>query len=360
MPTAVEENAVDTAPLVSIIINNYNYERFLSQAIDSALAQTYPNTEVIVVDDGSSDNSWPIIAGYSDRIIAIAQSNGKQGKAFNTGFASSRGAIIIFLDADDSLFPEAVQTIVDAWKPGIAKVHYRLQVVDADGQPRPFTYPQGGKRLANGTLWPQLLDIATYAGVPTSGNALSREALNAVSPIPEAFKTTADDYLSVSIPFYGDVLAIETPLGAYRIHGSNQWAISEMTSDRLHRFIQHDMTRCALLRQRAAEFGYDVPEDLELRFFGRAWSRLASLKLDPQHHPVPDDQPWPLTYQGIRALWRFPDFRLPRKLALTLWFLWVGLLPGALARPIINWLLNPVSRPQVMLWTVRRLRTLAG
>ena len=350
---------METLPLFSVIINNYNYERFLKEAIDSALAQTYSAIEVIVVDDGSSDRSWSLIKQYGDRIQAISQSNGKQGKAFNTGFAKSKGEIVLFLDADDYLFPEAVQQIVDSWLPDTAKVHYRLQVVDADGQPRQFTYPQGGKRLATGPVWKQVLDVAAYAGVPTSGNALSRKALAAVSPIPAEFNTMADDYLSVLIPFYGNVIAIEEPLAAYRIHGDNQWAISETaSSDRLHRFIKHDMARCELLREKAPELGYEVPPNLELRFFGRAWSRLASLKLDRKTHPFPDDKAWYLALHGIQALKRSSDFSSARKLLLSLWFLWVGLLPGAVAKPVLTWLLTPVSRPKLIRWTFKQIRAI--
>lgn len=347
-------------PLVSIIINNYNYARFLPQAIETALAQTYPNLEVIVVDDGSTDHSWEVIAAYGERLLAIAQSNGQQGKAFNTGFASSRGEIILFLDADDYLFPEAVQQIVAVWEPGLAKVHYRLQVVDADSQPLPFTYPQGGKRLATGVIWPHLLQMATYAGVPTSGNALSRQALTAVSPIPDEFNTMADDYLSVLIPFYGEVRAIEAPLGAYRLHGHNQWAMATLTSERLHRFIRHDLARCQLLQQKAADLGYEVPTDLDLRFFGRVWSRLASLRIDPATHPVASDRSWRLAYYGIRALGQTPEFSPTRKLLVSLWFLWVGLCPPLLARPAITWLLTPGARPGWMRWTVRKLRAMTG
>lgn len=350
---------MENLPLVSIIINNYNYERFLKQSIDSALAQTYPHTEVIVVDDGSIDGSWALIEQYGDHILPISQANGKQGKAFNTGFASSQGDVIIFLDADDYLFPEAAQQIIDIWQPDTAKVHYRLQVVDANSQSLNFTYPQGGKRLAAGPVWQQVLDIAAYAGVPTSGNALSRQALEALSPIPKDFNTMADDYLSVLIPFFGNVLAVETPLGAYRIHGNNQWAISTTaSSSRLHRFIQHDLARCELLRRKVPEFGYEVPDDLELRFFGRAWSRLASLKLAQANHPVPNDRAWYLAYRGIQALGRSPDLSTPRKLLLSLWFLWVGLLPEALSKPAINWLLTPASRPKFMRWTFQRIRAM--
>ncbi|MBF2000868.1 MAG: glycosyltransferase [Synechococcales cyanobacterium C42_A2020_086] len=341
---------------VSIIINNYNYARFLPQAIDSALAQTYPQVEIIVVDDCSTDESREVIARYvaqsQGRIIPVLHSeNGKQAAAFNSGFAASQGEIIIFLDADDYLFPEAVERVVAAWQPGIAKVHYRLSVVDAVGEPLGFSYPQGGKQLATGEVWRTLLQVATYPGVPTSGNALSRRALSQVLPIAPDYKTTADDYLSVLIPFYGDVVAIEEPLAAYRIHGNNQWALSSLSSDRLHRFIQHDVMRCALLRQKAQELGHEAPADLDLRFFGRAWSRLASLKLDPERHPVPTDRALPLTAAGIRALWRYSDFKLKRRVLLSLWFLWVGLLPLPLAKPAITWLLAPQQRPRSWRWS---------
>jgi len=63
-------------PLVSIIINNYNYGRYLRSAIDSALGQTYFNTEIIVVDDGSTDNSPEIIKSYEERIKSILKPNG--------------------------------------------------------------------------------------------------------------------------------------------------------------------------------------------------------------------------------------------------------------------------------------------
>ncbi|MEW5858968.1 MAG: glycosyltransferase, partial [Cyanobacteriota bacterium] len=58
-------------PFVSVIINNYNYGRFISEAIDSVLNQTYPHIEVIVVDDGSTDNSREVIASYQDKIIPV-------------------------------------------------------------------------------------------------------------------------------------------------------------------------------------------------------------------------------------------------------------------------------------------------
>lgn len=99
-------------PLVSILINNYNYGRFLKEAIDSAVNQSYQSIEVIVVDDGSTDDSREIISSYGDRIKTILKENGGQASAFNQGFASSQGEIICFLDSDDLFRPDEVVAIV--------------------------------------------------------------------------------------------------------------------------------------------------------------------------------------------------------------------------------------------------------
>lgn len=339
---------MNPAPLVSIIINNYNYEQFLPIAIESVLNQEYQSLELIVVDDCSTDHSRQVIERYANQIIPVFHTkNGKQGAAFNSGFAKSQGEIILFLDADDYLYPGAIAQIVKTWKPDLAKVHYRLDVVNVEGQSRCYSYPQGCT-LDYGNLSEKILSLGTYSGVPTSGNAISRKALQQVMPIPTQFNTTSDDYLSVLIPLYGAVVAIESPLGAYRIHGSNQWALSEITSDRFHRFIHHDLQRCELLKTRGKALGYDVPENLELKFFGRVWARLSSLKYDRHSHPIPTDTPLTLAWAGIRALWQHSDHPWQKRVLFSVWFLWVGILPPLLAKPAITWLYAPQLRPKLL------------
>lgn len=349
-----------TKLFVSIIINNYNYDRFLAETIDSALNQTYPYTEVIVVDDGSTDNSRVIIAEYGDRIIPILQPNGKQAAAFNSGFAKSKGDMIIFLDSDDYLLPQAVAEIVAVWKPNLAKVHYRLNVVDGAGESLGYSCPQGSSPLSSGKVWQTLIEKGGYVSTPTSGNALNRQVLNKLFPIPDEYKLTADDYLSFQVPFYGEIVAIEKPLGVYRVHDSNQWALATVNGDRFKRFVHHDLQNFALLSNKAAELGYKMPPDLEQRAIGRLWSRIISLRLNNQAHPVTSDRSTILIYQGIRSLWKYSDFNFPKRLVYSIWFIWVGLMPLALAKPAIAWLYAPHQRPKLIDWTVTKFRQLVS
>src|SRR5207248_7064015 len=98
---------------------------------------TYARTEVIVVDDGSTDDSRAVMARYGDRIVPLLKENGGQGSAFNAGFRVSRGEIVIFLDSDDLLLPAAVETVVPRFRdPRVTKAHWPLFAIDERGNRR--------------------------------------------------------------------------------------------------------------------------------------------------------------------------------------------------------------------------------
>lgn len=130
-------------PLVSALITSYNYGLYLREAVDSALNQTYPNIEVIVVDDGSTDNSPEIMASYGDRIIPIYKKNGGHVSAVNAGYAASQGQILCFLDSDDVWLPQKVETVVEAFNtyPKATVVYHKVQNIDAEGTPTGQPWP---------------------------------------------------------------------------------------------------------------------------------------------------------------------------------------------------------------------------
>lgn len=125
--------------LISIIIPCYNQGHLLAQAIDSALAQAYPHVEVIVVDDGSTDNTCEIAQRYVGRVRYVRQQNAGLSAARNTGLTVAKGNYVNFLDSDDRLLPEklARQAPLLEADPGLALVYCRHFVTDADGNRTP-------------------------------------------------------------------------------------------------------------------------------------------------------------------------------------------------------------------------------
>ena len=246
--------------LVSIIINNYNYGRFIRDAIESALQQTYTPIEVIVVDDGSTDNSRQIIEAYGTRIIPVNKSNGGQASALNAGFQKSKGDIILFLDADDYLAPDVVEKVVVAMKDtSTAKAHWLMRKIDQENTLTGMMLPDD--KLFEGDLREQVILMGPSKSggppnsPPTSGNAWSRKFLEKVLPIPEEiFKGGADNYLFVLAPLFGEIKKINEPLGYYRVHGSNNTLKADYMSTFFNRF-EHC---CNALSHYLAEQGVHV------------------------------------------------------------------------------------------------------
>ncbi|MDH3639789.1 MAG: glycosyltransferase family 2 protein, partial [Gammaproteobacteria bacterium] len=123
-------------PKVSVIIANRNYGCFVGEAIQSALDQDYPNLEVIVVDDGSTDQSRTVIDGFGRRIVKIYREWRGQTASLNVGFAASHGRYVVFLDADDTLCRDAVSILVTPLirDRSAAKSQGYMAVVDSQGR----------------------------------------------------------------------------------------------------------------------------------------------------------------------------------------------------------------------------------
>jgi hypothetical protein len=350
-------------PLVTILIDNFNYGRFLARAIESALAQTWRDVEVVVVDDASTDDSREVIARFAGRVLPVLRpSNGGQGAAFNAGIRASHGEIVLLLDADDYLYPEAATRVVAAFGPGVAHVQYRLDFEDADGD-RIDLYPPPDVRFDSGDVVPLVLATGRYQTTVTSGNAFTRATLQRITPIPEPdFRISADGYLVTVAPFHGEVRSIEEPLGAYCQHGTNAWATASATlpsaaalAERMRHELAHERSRLGALEAAARAAGRLVAPGAELRDPRHVEARLASLRLDPARHPHPMDGRAALTLRGVSASRTAPG-SYPRRLVLGSWFLAVGLLPRSFAARAVAWRFVPSSRPPAVQRGLRVLR----
>jgi glycosyltransferase involved in cell wall biosynthesis len=287
---------VSLTPFVSIVVNNYNYGRFLPEAIDSALGQAYPGREIIVVDDGSTDGSREVISGYGDRVLTVLKENGGQASAFNAGLKASRGDVILFLDADDVLLPTAVESAVRVFERGRpAKVHWPLWIIDAQGTRTGRVWP--GRRLPEGDF----REITRRSGPsigqspPTSGNAWARGFLESVFPVPEEYRLCADDYLYALAPAFGPIGRVPQPQGCYRLHGRNGY-LTKSFDERLELGCRIQEQQCAVLERYFA--GLDVAADVPAWREGMWFHRLrravgtieASIPADGTFVLVDEDQ----------------------------------------------------------------------
>jgi glycosyltransferase involved in cell wall biosynthesis len=215
---------MSSKPLVSILINNYNYGRFVADAIDSALAQTYDNIEIIVVDDGSSDDSREVIDRYAGRVGLLAKENGGQASAFNAGFLASSGEIVCFLDADDCFQPNKVARVVEVFsrQPQAGWCFHRLGQFGEGISPKTSIRVRSRFGVLDGRK-------ATAAGKPpflptaTSGMSFRREMLAQILPMPELIRITSDNYLKFVALSIAEGWIDSQTLSLQRIHGDNAY-----------------------------------------------------------------------------------------------------------------------------------------
>lgn len=213
--------------LVSIVINNYNYEDYLKYSIESALLQEDIPVEVIVIDDGSSDGSKKVIDSYSDRIKPIFKENGGQASAFNRTNDAIKGDLVCFLDADDYFYPYKAKRVAEYFEkyPGIEWFFHDLQDVNQNGE-KIEVEPRVVIESDDNHMWLDLKNDILQGGVlpylpATSGLCFKRKLLKKVLPMPEIFRISADDFLRLSSVYCSPGVLSNEKLSTHRIHGKN-------------------------------------------------------------------------------------------------------------------------------------------
>lgn len=235
---------------LSVVIPNYNYEQYVGAAIESALSIDWPDVEVIVVDDGSTDGSLRVIEGYRGRLKAVSQANAGQRVACNVGYAASSGEVVMFLDSDDLVDPSIAAEIWGAMRPGVSKFQFAMQRIDHAGQPLGEPFPKL-RPCSPEILRYWLLETGAYPTPPGSGNAYTRCFLEDVMPLDDARGDFSDSTLLAAAPVLGDVIMIERPLVFYRRHESNDSALRGQPL-RLSRDIKMAIRRHELVESLAA------------------------------------------------------------------------------------------------------------
>jgi hypothetical protein len=333
---------------IDIVIDNYNYGRYLPDAIESACSQTHPRVKVTVVDDGSSDGSQQLLDGYRDRVDVILKENGGQASALNAGFARCEGDVVIFLDADDTLDPGAAAEVAATFaaSPGVVKVQFRTEVIDSEGHLTGAIKPAAHLPMPSGDVSAdELASPYDLVWMATSANAFRTGALRRIMPMPEdQFRTCADWYLVHLTALLGPVVSLDSVAGAYRVHGENNYEplAADLDIHHLRETIRFSEATSTQLLRLAQELGRPHPE--RVLSIADLANRMISLRLDPAAHPNPDDQRGRLVADAARAARRRRNASAPMKLIFVAWFAAMAIAPRPLARRLALWFLFPQRR----------------
>ena len=277
-----------TTPRVSISMANYNYGRYLAAAIDSLLRQSFADWELIVVDDGSTDDSRQIIERYlGDRRISFHPLNHLgQVRAKNTAIQFCRGEFVAFMDADDVWAPTKLekQIAVFASQPDLGLVYTRRTLIDEHGRNLPFRQP----RLHGGQVLHHLLhdNFICYSSV-----LVRRQVLEHVGTFDLGLDLAIDYDLWLRIAKHYTVDFVDEPLTHYRTGHGN---LSRRLNERLK-------TALWIIRRFQERYGgkYHVEEALARRSFAQTCCSMA-VALRP--YSAGQSAGW-----FLRALWRQPD-----------------------------------------------------
>jgi glycosyltransferase involved in cell wall biosynthesis len=343
---------------VSIIINNYNYARFLRECIDSALNQSH-RAQVIVVDDGSTDESIEVVQSYGSRICTILKDNGGQGSAVNAGFAAATGDVVMILDSDDLLELNAVEEVLLQWRAGTVMAHYAMTIIDTEGYPI-STHPDPPECLDEGDVVPILLKSGRFRSTVTSGMAFGRDALARCLPVPESqYRESVDGYLLRCVAFLGKVQRIDGRLARYRVHGSNVSNVAvdpDGVANSCRKRIAIRRNEFALVREQSerhnrprpnSSLGEDDPHYLALRLF--------SCILAPDQHPIPEDRRLALLLRYIEATLRGGAAWPTRAVCIALACA-ATVAPARHATKLVVWHVDPHQRPKYLRSLARVVR----
>ncbi len=220
-------------PLITAVVNNYNYARYLHNAIGSVMRQTYDRIELIVVDDGSTDHSREIIASYGDKLMPILTENGGQAHAVNLAAEAANGEYVAFLDSDDFWVPTKIEKMVELARsrPDAGLLYHRYLNTNIYGDPMAAPEPpvllppkfRTGYLRSGGSYWHSVMSTLM----------LKRDLLRKIVPIPTyANREGADSVLEHCGILLSRVAAHPEVLAYRRIHGGNLYAAGRETYDR--------------------------------------------------------------------------------------------------------------------------------
>ena len=304
----MKESTQDRAqrPLVSVIIPAYNSAAYLKEAIDSVLAQSLSDYEILVVDDGSTDDTGGILNGYGAKIRVLRQDHRGVAAARNHGIRETQGEIVAFLDADDLWYPQKLEKQVAVFRSrsDVAMVFTGHDVLDERGKRDSKRGRDKRARLLAGNL---VRNIFMSSGVATPTVAVRRSVFDAVGPFDEELEMAEDDNLWMRIASRLPVELVDEPLATIRLHRTS------MTRD-LANLLTSVEAHVRAMQDRYpdvwAELRDLVPAKLALFHFAMGKQYLASRQHDLARRSFGEGlrlRPWALRYRVYHWICYLPE-----------------------------------------------------
>lgn len=321
---------------LSVIVPSYNYEAYVGRAVSSALAIDWPDVEVVVVDDGSTDDSLSVLRTFGDAITLLQQENSGPRVACNAGFAASTGDAVLFLDSDDVVDPAIAQRAAEVWRSGVTKVQFQMLRIDGEGRSSGRAFPDFSTVPSPDDVRAWMTSTGEYPTPPGSGNVYARSYLDRLFPLDDRCGDATDSACLAAAPYLGDVVTVDAPLVGYRVHGANRSSLrsdpSRFTRQIERAWQRHDFAR-ELSGQQPPGLAGAVPSLRRGRHLLQM--RVAQLRVAPEPPPLPGDRPTRLAWDALRSPWSPGPDRLPHRLAVAVWCLATLVVPLAAARRLI-------------------------
>lgn len=251
-------------PFVSVLIDTYNQERFIEEAIVSVLEQDFPasDREILVVDDGSADCTPEIVRKFEPHVRLLRKENGGQASAFNAGIPACNGEIVAFLDGDDWWERKKLSVVIAefASHPQIGAVGHGIIEVEEDGKQLAIIAPNAEceSHLRDLREARDFLTLRAFLG--TSRLSIRKNILRQVGPLPGRLEIEADEFLAAVATALGGARVLREPLTHYRYHSANLFQFDEWNASKAQR--KYDSLACIVsdLPSRLQHAG--VPEEV--------------------------------------------------------------------------------------------------
>jgi GT2 family glycosyltransferase len=290
-------------PFASVLIDTYNHERFIEEAIVSVLEQDFPasDSEIIVVDDGSTDRTPEIVKKFAPGVRLLRKENGGQASAFNAGIAECKGEIVAFLDGDDWWAGNKLASVAQAMAADatVGIVGHGIVTVQRDGRQQAETLREGFRFQAN-TIEGGRLFRRRGAFLGTSRMTIRADLLRQIGPVPDAIEIQADEYFFTLAAVMTCAQILPEALTYYRLHEANSFQLAGHDTQKMRRKQISLATLARTISERMEGLGIDPQVRRTVVDYTQASADQLRLVLDSG---------WP--WETVRTEWKLYGIQHP-------------------------------------------------